>query len=133
MSQPHRGPVTDDEALATLQDTIRANNDRRLSRHESRTSRTRDEFSAEEIEELALRELPTELPDLDDLEARELFSFRIPTALLARVRARAAIENHRGIASVIVEAFTAYADNPPGTMFTMEVPPSIADEIESES
>lgn len=129
MSHARRGPVTDDEALATLQDTIRSNNERRIARYESRSERSRDQFTDEEIAELGLRKIPSELPDLDDLDARELFSFRVPTAALARVRARAAIENHRGIASVIMEAFTAYADHAPGTTFTMTVPPFIADEF----
>lgn len=130
MSQRRRGPITDDEALATLQETIRANNERRISRHETQIDTPRDRWSPQEWESLKLREIPGALPNDDDLDARELFSFRIPTTLLARVRARAATEDHRGIASVIVEAFTAYADHEPGTVFTMDEPPSIVDEIE---
>lgn len=122
MNRRRRGPVTDDEALAALQGTIEANNERRIARHEQNTGRDRSDFTSEDWEAIGPRDVPQVLPDVDDLDARDLFSFRISTALLARVRARAALEDHRGISSVIIEAFTAYADHEPGTAFTMDFP-----------
>lgn len=118
MSATTRGPVSDSEALETLCEIVDSSNERRIEVYENKTGIGRASFTEEDWEAMDLEERPNELPSMNDSAARKLFSFRIPTALLARVRTRAALED-RDMSSVIIESLGAYADAAPGTVFTM--------------
>lgn len=92
-------PVTDEEALGVA---------RRLARLTAETGRAKGK----------LAEIPEMMPPMSDLT---LTAYRVPTATIHRVRARAEVEGRR-VTDVVREVLEGYAGSAPGTVARWELP-----------
>lgn len=92
-------PITDEEAVGVA---------RRLARLVAASGRAKGK----------LAEVPDEMPPPSDLT---LSAYRVPTATLYKVRARAEVEGRR-VTDVVREVLEGYAASAPGTVARWELP-----------
>lgn len=105
--------VTEADALNTYQYIQAARNAKRLERYESKHNITRATMNEEQFKDAGVTPVPTKLPDMDDSDARDLYTMRFPSRLMAFVRTKADLED-LDVSAVIFNALEAYVEAPIG-------------------
>lgn len=106
--------ITEDDALETYRATEALRNAKRLERYEVKHKTNRAHMTPQDFEAAGILPPPTELPEMSDHKARELYTLRMPTRLLAFVRAKATAEE-LDISNVIFNALESYVEAPLGS------------------
>lgn len=109
----HKKYVTEADALSTYQYLQAARNAKRLERYESKHGITRATMNDQQFKEAGITPAPTQLPDMDDSDARDLYTMRFPSRLMAFVRTKADLED-LDVSAVIFNALEAYIEAPVG-------------------
>lgn len=109
--------ITEDDALETYRRIESLRNAKRLERYETKHKTNRSLMTPEDFKAAGITEAPTELPTMEDFKARDLYTLRVPTRLLAFVRAKADMED-LDLSNVIFNALEAYIEAPVGASCT---------------